>query len=222
MPDLVGKTLRHRYRIDELLGRGGMAEVYKAWDKQRNYYVAVKILREDLAEDREFDRRFRREASALAQLAHRNIVRFYGFERDGYLAFIVMDFVAGSTLRRRIFDADGPLPVDEALSVVEQVASALHYAHAQGVLHRDVKPGNIMIQPDGLVLLSDFGIAKAADAATMTVAVLTFSARLVGSAAISEFLPPHAARYRRHAWVILRRFIPFQGVVARNRGEAVR
>ena len=168
MPDLRGRTLGGRYRIEELIGRGGMAEVYKAWDSERNYYVAAKVLREDLAEDREFDRRFRREAEALARLAHKNIVRFYGFEREGHLAFIVMDFVEGTTLRRRIFDADGPLPTDEVLSIVEQVASALHYAHAQGVLHRDVKPGNIMIQPDGRALLSDFGIAKAADAATMT------------------------------------------------------
>ena len=174
MRDLRGQILSGRYRIEEAIGRGGMAEVYKAWDSERNYHVAVKVLREDLAEDREFDHRFRREAQALARLAHRNIVRFYGFEREGYLAFIVMDFVEGTTLRRRIFDADGPLPVDEVLSIVEQVVSALHYAHAQGVLHRDVKPGNIMIQPDpltgtsGRVLLSDFGIAKAADAATMT------------------------------------------------------
>ena len=168
MVDLVDRTLLGRYRIEQAIGRGGMAEVYKAWDNQRNYHVAIKVLREDLAEDREFDRRFRREAEALARLAHRNIVRFYGFERAGHLAFIVMDYVEGTTLRRRIFDADGPLPVDEVLSVMEQVALALHYAHAQGVLHRDVKPGNIMIQPDGQALVTDFGIAKAADAATMT------------------------------------------------------
>jgi len=166
--NLVGQTLLGRYRIEEAIGRGGMAEVYKAWDDQRNYHVAIKVLREDLAEDREFDRRFRREAEALARLSHKNIVRFYGFEREGYLVFIVMDYVEGTTLRRRIFNADGPLSADKVLSVVEQVVSALHYAHVQGVLHRDVKPGNIMIQPDGRVLVADFGIAKAADAATMT------------------------------------------------------
>jgi serine/threonine protein kinase len=91
MRNLTGQTLSGRYHIEEAIGRGGMAEVYKAWDDQRNYHVAVKVLREDLAEDREFDRRFRREAQALARLAHQNIVRFYGFEREGYLAFTIMD-----------------------------------------------------------------------------------------------------------------------------------
>jgi len=200
MPDLIGQTLLDRYRIEELIGRGGMAEVYKAWDMRRRYHVAIKVMREDLAEDLEFLRRFKREAGALAALSHAikvmredlaedleflrrfkreagalaalshaNIVRFYSFEREGRLAFIVMDYVEGTTLRGRILDAEGaPLPLDEVTSILEQVCAALHYAHAENVLHRDVKPGNIMIQPDGRVLLSDFGIAKAADAATAT------------------------------------------------------
>jgi serine/threonine protein kinase len=146
-----------------------MAQVYKAWDMRRQYYVAIKVMREDLAEDLEFLRRFRAEAANLARLAHENIVRFYSFERDGNLAFIVMAYVPGKTLRRRILEADGnPLPFDEVLSITQQVCKALHYAHQEGLIHRDVKPGNIMLQPDGKVLLSDFGIAKAADAATST------------------------------------------------------
>jgi serine/threonine protein kinase len=169
MADLVGQTLLGRYRIEELVGRGGMAEVYKAWDTRRQYNVAIKVMREDLAEDIEFVRRFKREARALAELAHANVVRFYSFERAGHLAFIVMDYIPGTTLRRRILEAEGsPLPLDEVLSITQQVCAALHYAHEEGVIHRDVKPGNIMIQPDGQVLLSDFGIAKAADAATAT------------------------------------------------------
>jgi tRNA A-37 threonylcarbamoyl transferase component Bud32 len=175
MPDLVGQTLLNRYRIEELIGRGGMAEVYKAWDTHRQYYVAIKVMREDLAEDLEFLRRFKREARALAALSHANVVRFYSFEREGRLAFIVMDYVEGTTLRGRILDAEGtPLPLDEVASVMQQVCAALHYAHTENVLHRDIKPGNIMMQPDpltgtgGRVLVADFGIAKAADAATAT------------------------------------------------------
>ena len=169
MPGIEVHVLKDRYRIEELIGRGGMAEVYKAWDIRRQYHVAIKVMREDLAEDIEFLRRFQREAQALAALSHVNIVRFYSFEREGPLAFIVMDYVEGTTLRRRILEAEGvPLRMDEVMPITQQVCSALHYAHAENVLHRDVKPGNIMIQPDGRVLVADFGIAKAADAATAT------------------------------------------------------
>jgi serine/threonine protein kinase len=169
MLNLEGQILKGRYRIEALVGRGGMAEVYKAWDTRRQYHVAIKVMREDLAEDIEFLRRFKREAQALAALSHANIVRFYSFEREGRLAFIVMDYVEGTTLRGRILDAGGtPLPLDEVASITQQVCAALHYAHEEGVLHRDVKPGNIMIQPNGKVLVADFGIAKAADAATAT------------------------------------------------------
>ena len=169
MTDILGQILLNRYRIDALLGRGGMAEVYKAWDQRRQYAVAIKVMREDLAEDLEFLNRFRSEARSLSDLSHANIVRFYSFERQGHLAFMVMDYIPGITLRRRILEADGhPMPLEEVLSVVRQVGAALYYAHSEGLIHRDVKPGNIMLQPDGRVLLSDFGIAKAADAATVT------------------------------------------------------
>ncbi len=169
MPDLVGQTLQGRYRIEALAGRGGMAEVYKVWDTRRRYWVAIKVMREDLAEDIEFLRRFKQEAQALAALSHANIVRFYSFEREGRLAFIVMDYIVGTTLRGRILDAGGsPLPLNEVAPIIQQVCNALHYAHEERLIHRDVKPGNIMIQPDGRVLLSDFGIAKAADSATVT------------------------------------------------------
>jgi eukaryotic-like serine/threonine-protein kinase len=171
MQNLVGRTLNGRYRIEEALGRGGMAEVYRAFDVRRNYQVAVKVLREDLAEDWEFVRRFRTEADSLARLAHRNIVRFYSIEQDGRLAFLVIDYIRGDTLQGRIFEAHGPLPTPEALRITQQVAAALEYAHAEGVIHRDVKPGNIMLQADGTALLADFGIAKAADLATMTTAI---------------------------------------------------
>ena len=171
MPGLTDGILKGRYRIEKPLGRGGMAEVYHAFDTRRHYAVAIKVLREDLAEDWDFVRRFQAEADSLARLAHQNIVRFYSFEQDGRTAFIVMDLIEGDTLRGRLFEAQGrPMAPAEALPIVRQVAAALAYAHSEGIIHRDVKPGNIMLRPDGTVLLSDFGIAKAADAATVTTA----------------------------------------------------
>ncbi len=172
MADLIGRTLKRRYRIEAGLGRGGMAEVYRAFDTRRHYPVAVKVLREDLAEDWDFVRRFQAEAESLARLAHQNIVRFYSFEQDGRIALIVMDYIEGDTLRGRLFEAQGrPMAPAETLPILRQVAAALAYAHAEGIIHRDVKPGNIMLKPDGTVLLSDFGIAKAVDAATVTAAM---------------------------------------------------
>jgi serine/threonine protein kinase len=168
MADLTGRTLNRRYRVEELIGRGGMAEVYRAYDTRRNYPVAIKVLREDLAEDWEFIQRFRAEAENLAHLAHQNIVRFYSLEQDQRIAFIVMDYIDGDTLRGRLFDMRGPLSPAKALAILRQLAAALHYAHSEGILHRDVKAGNIMLRSDGTALLSDFGIAKAADAATAT------------------------------------------------------
>ncbi len=169
-----GTLLRNNYRLDRLLGRGGMAEVYLAFDMRRQVRVAVKILREDLAEDPEFVRRFTREAEALARLDHPNIVRFYSFERQGAVAFIVMDFVPGTTLQRRLAELGGPLPLGEVSTILHQVGAALQYAHSEGYIHRDIKPGNIMLRDDGNALLSDFGIARAAESATLaTVAVGT-------------------------------------------------
>ncbi|MGQ9554910.1 MAG: protein kinase domain-containing protein [Anaerolineae bacterium] len=164
--------LRERYRLERLLGRGGMADVYLAFDLRRQVHVAVKVLREDLAEDPDFVRRFQREAEALARLDHPYIVRFYSFERQGPLAFIVMDYVPGTTLRGRLLEAGGPLPLPEVTQVVRQVGAALQYAHNEGFIHRDIKPGNVMLRKDGTALLSDFGIARVADAATMTLGPL--------------------------------------------------
>ena len=168
MPDLVGTMLVGRYRVEEMVGRGGMAEVYRAFDHRRSYEVAIKVVREDYAEDPAFVRRFQAEAQSLASLSHQNIVRFYSFEQDGPVAFIVMDYICGFTLRRYLRDRNAPLPPAEALYITRQVVAALNYAHSEGILHRDVKPGNIMLQPDGRVLLSDFGIAKVADATIVT------------------------------------------------------
>ncbi len=167
-----GTVLRNNYRLDRLLGRGGMAEVYLAFDMRRQVHVAIKILREDLAEDPEFVRRFTREAEALARLDHPHIVRFYSFERQGAVAFIVMDFVPGTTLQRHLAELGGPLPLGEVSTILHQVGAALQYAHSEGYIHRDIKPGNIMLRDDGNALLSDFGIARAAESATLMTATM--------------------------------------------------
>ncbi|HAF61157.1 MAG TPA: hypothetical protein DCK95_02395 [Anaerolineaceae bacterium] len=168
MTILVGKKLKNRYRIEEFLGRGGMAEVYKVWDTQRGVPLAMKVLREDLAEDIVFMRRFEREAVNLTRLQHPNIVRCYGLEREGRTAYMLMDYIDGWTLRSEIFDAHGPLSMPRILEVIQPVCSALSYAHQMGMVHCDVKSANIMIHKNGTVYLTDFGIARGMDAATST------------------------------------------------------
>jgi len=168
MVDIIGRVLVSRYRVDAFIGRGGMAEVYKVWDKERAVFLAMKLLREDLAEDKIFFRRFRREAQTLAKLQHPNIVRYYGLEQEGPLAFMMMDFIEGVPLRREIFNSEKGLSQSKVLEIFRPVCSALHYAHNSGMVHCDIKPGNILIDQSGRVLLTDFGIARMTDAATAT------------------------------------------------------
>ena len=168
MNDLIGRIISDRYRVDSFLGKGGMAEVYKVWDQKRSVFLAMKILYADLAEDKIFLRRFRREAQALADLQHPNIVRFYGLERDGDLVFILMDYVDGTTLRKEIFHAKEPFSAKRIMKIMRPVCAALGFAHQSGFVHCDVKPANIMINTNGTVLVSDFGIARMTDAATAT------------------------------------------------------
>jgi serine/threonine-protein kinase len=168
MTDLVGEILLGRYRIDAFLGRGGMAEVYRAWDAKRSVYVALKVLNTDLAEDYVFLRRFAREARALELLQHPHIVRFFGFEESEASAFLVMEYIDGVTLRRQLRLLGRPLSLLEVLTVLKPVCSALHYAHGMGVYHRDVKPANIFIERGGRVVLADFGIARLSESTTVT------------------------------------------------------
>ena len=155
MANLIGKTLAKRYRVDASLGRGGMAEVYKVWDQQRAAYLALKVLREDLAEDKVFIRRFKREAQTLARLQHPNIVRFYGLDedQDEQLVFMLMDYIEGTTLRKEIYKSKQPFSAERVLEIMRPVCSALYYAHNQGIVHCDVKPGNIMIDTQGRILI---------------------------------------------------------------------
>ena len=138
-------TLSGRYRVDDFLGRGGMAEVYRVFDLDRSVPLAMKVLHADLAEDRVFVRRFQREGTTLAKLQHPNIVRFYGLEHDERLVFMLMDFIDGITLRTLIYDLNRPFTPDEMLDIVHPVCAALSYAHKEGFVHCDVKPANIMI-----------------------------------------------------------------------------
>ena len=146
MSDLVGKVLANRYRVDTFIGRGGMADVYKVWDLQRNAFLAMKILYPDLAVDRVFVRRFTREAQTLSKLQHPNIVRFYGLERFEDLVFLLMDYVDGVTLSKEIFDANKPLSLNRTLEIIRPICGALNYAHVSGFVHTDIKPSNGQIK----------------------------------------------------------------------------
>ena len=168
MSGLVGKIVQDRYHFTEYIGRGGMAEVYKVWDSQRVIHLAAKVLHKDMALDKVFLRRFKREADTLTKLQHPHIIRSYGLQQEGRLAFLLMDFVEGESLKELIFDTDGPLPVEQIRNILRPVTGALHYAHSQGFVHCDIKPANIMLDKYGEVRVADFGIARVTDAATAT------------------------------------------------------
>jgi photosystem II stability/assembly factor-like uncharacterized protein/predicted Ser/Thr protein kinase len=157
MPELIGKTLGS-YRIVEQIGLGGMATVFKAYQPSMDRYVAFKVISTHLAQDPTFVKRFQQEAKVIAKLEHLHILPVYDHgEQDGYL-YLVMRFIEAGTLKDRM--AGGPLSLDEARRVVDQVGSALEHAHQQSVVHRDLKPSNVLIDSQGDCYLTDFGIAK--------------------------------------------------------------
>jgi eukaryotic-like serine/threonine-protein kinase len=161
------RLLLKRYRIEEFLGQGGMAQVHRGTDLVLDRTVAVKILTSNLARDPKAVRRFRREAQAAAGLGHPGIVAVYDTGSDGDVHFIVMELISGRTLAD-ILDEDGSLSPERAIDVSSSVASALAHAHGKGIVHRDVKPGNIMITTSGEVKVMDFGIARTVSAGTFT------------------------------------------------------
>jgi len=160
-------TLAARYRLDELIATGGMGSVYRAVDEHLGRPVAIKVLKRVLADDPMFLERFRREARAAAVVSHPNVATIFDYGERSSEPFIVMELVEGETLAERIA-REGRLPWREAFAIAEQVARALAAAHASGVVHRDVKPANILMDTSGTVKVTDFGIARAAQATTLT------------------------------------------------------
>jgi eukaryotic-like serine/threonine-protein kinase len=154
-----GRVLNGRYALISPVGGGGMAQVYKARDNILGRLVAIKLLREQYASDAQFVARFKREAQAAANLAHPNIVNVYDVGQDGDLYYIVMEYISGESLKELIQRA-APLPVDSAISIAAQILAGLEYAHRSGLIHRDIKPQNVLITKDGAVKVTDFGIAK--------------------------------------------------------------
>lgn len=177
------RVLAGRYRVDELIGHGGMAKVYRGHDLTLGREVAIKILDPDLARDTAFRTRFRLEAQAASRMSHPSIVRVFDAgdsSTDGSddPPYIVMELVKGKLLKEII--AAGPVPVDDAVRYTDGILEALDYSHRAGVVHRDIKPGNVMVTPDGKVKVMDFGIARAVSDSSSTVAETT---QIIGTAA---------------------------------------
>ncbi len=183
--NLEGRVLGNRYEIIEKIGNGGMATVYKATDLVLKRYVAVKILRDEFTTDEEFIRRFETEAQSAARLTHPNIVSIYDVGVDNGIYYIVMELIQGKTLKEIIVEERGPLPWKWSVNVAIQIASALEMAHKNNIIHRDIKPHNIIITEDGIAKVTDFGIAKAVSNSTITAFGTT-----IGS--VHYFSPEHA------------------------------
>ncbi len=158
---MIGKTLGS-YRVIEQIGMGGMANVYKAYDPNTDRYVALKVLPERLSADPDFRKRFRREAKAIAKLEHLHILPIFAYGEEDDFAYLVMRYIETGTLSERV--ERGPLSLDAADRLLGQIASALDYAHERGILHRDVKPSNVLLDEHGNSYLTDFGIAKIVEA----------------------------------------------------------
>ncbi len=159
MTDLVGQTIGH-YQIVQRLGQGGMADVYKAFHTGLAVYRALKVIRPEFVTQEGFKERFQREAQAVAALRHPNIVQMHDFGAQDNLYYMVMEFIEGQDLKSYLTQHGQVRPFSQVVKIIEQVASALGYAHGRGVVHRDIKPGNIMLTADGQAILTDFGIAK--------------------------------------------------------------
>jgi serine/threonine protein kinase len=185
----IGQTLGGRYRIDDILGQGGMSAVYKAYDPNLKRVVAIKMIHSHLAEDPQFVTRFKEEAAAVAQLRHPHIVQVFDFNSDNNLYYMVQEFVAGETLQerlRRLNKSGRHMPFDEAIRYITHICEAAHYGHQRGLVHRDIKPANIIIDIHGQAILMDFGIVKITGGQKHTA-----TGAVVGTAV---YLPPEAIR----------------------------
>jgi len=179
------KILNNRYELEQKIGEGGMARVYRGRDIRLNRRIAVKVLHSHYASDPGFLQRFHHEAQAAANLRHLNIVDVYDVGLDGDIHYIVMEYVAGSDLKT-LLARSGPLPVEQAVPIAEAVAHGLSAAHRMGLVHRDVKPQNIIVGPGGQVKITDFGIAKSALSTAMTETGVTFGT--------ADYISPEQAR----------------------------
>ncbi len=178
-PFQIGETLG-RYRILKLLGAGGLGQVYHAWDEELGEAVALKVIRREFADNADADARFRRELSVARQVTHTNVVRIHDLGLINRVRYISMPFIEGMDLGAML--AAGRLPVDVAVSIARQLAAGLAAAHQVGVVHRDLKPGNVMVDRAGHVFLMDFGLAR-----SMEVTQLTQAGMLVGTI---EYMSP--------------------------------
>lgn len=178
-----GTILNDRYEILSKVGSGGMSDVYKAKCHKLNRYVAIKVLKSEFSEDRNFVSKFRAEAQAAAALSHPNIVNIYDVGEENGLYYIVMELVEGITLKKYI-DKKGRIDVKEAVSIAIQVAQGIQTAHSHHIIHRDIKPQNIIISREGKVKVTDFGIARASSSQTI-------SSNAVGSV---YYISPEQAR----------------------------
>ncbi|MDE6592279.1 MAG: Stk1 family PASTA domain-containing Ser/Thr kinase [Oscillospiraceae bacterium] len=185
MDKYIGKKLDGRYEITELIGIGGMAEVYKALDLMENRVVAVKILKNEYAGNADFVRRFRNESKAIAVLSHPNIVKIYDVGFSDKIQFIVMEYIDGVTLKE-FMEQQGALKWKDSVHFIIQVLRALQHAHDRGIVHRDIKPQNIMLFPDGTIKVMDFGIARFAREEGKTI-----SDKAIGSV---HYISPEQAR----------------------------
>lgn len=181
---MIGQELGGRYELLARVGGGGMAIVYKALDQLLNRHVAIKVLRQQFVGDEEFIRRFRREAQSAASLSHPNVVSIYDVGQEDEVHYIVMEYVEGYNLNE-IIKEKAPLQVEESMRIASQICDALDHAHHNGIIHRDIKPHNILIGKNGRVKVTDFGIARA-----VTSSDITQTGSVIGS--VHYFSPEHA------------------------------
>jgi predicted Ser/Thr protein kinase len=182
---MLGELIAGRYKVEKLLGTGGMSSVYLARDTELERTVAIKVLHDHHARDRQFVERFRREARAMARLTHPNVVTVIDRGEDKGREFIVFEHIPGENLKE-LLERQGPLPVADAVRIGQEVSRGLAFAHEHGIVHRDVKPHNVLVAPDGAVKVTDFGIARSLD----TDEALTETGTVLGT---SDYLSPEQA-----------------------------
>jgi serine/threonine-protein kinase len=188
-PTWIGRTLGNRYKIERLLGQGGMSAVYKAHDPNLKRVVAIKLIHEHLSTDPSFVQRFESEAAAVASLRHPNIVQVFDFNNDGGVYYMVLEYIEGETLQdrmKRLSDDGQQLSLAEAIKIITHIADAVNYAHQHAMIHRDIKPANIMLGHQGQAILMDFGIVKITGGERHTA-----TGALVGTA---RYMPPELIR----------------------------